>query len=150
MGRHRSKTQPPHKRYVIEDGNSVIAQVLRDWRLKEILIHRADYVCLTDYRSLNNDQVVYVANGRSQRRVQGHDFRSSADEGDVVVNKIFREAKEFLQSRVAKHSRKLVKHLIGKQEHMIAFDEAGQQFAGKTGRLIISPNENGVVENYLH
>jgi hypothetical protein len=150
MRRRKSRTQPFHKRYVIEDANFVLAQVLSDGFFEKILIVRADYVCLADYRGLNNDQVIYVANGRGQQRVQGYDFRRSPKEGDIVVNKIFREAEKFLQAGVAKNSRELVKHFVGKQQHVPAFNEAGQQVAGKTMRAFIGPDEDSVVENYLH
>ena len=90
----------------------MVTQVLSDGFFKEILILRADYFRLSDYRGLNNNHVIYVPNGGSLQRVQGYDFRRSAKGGDIVVNKIFREAKEFLQSAVAKHSRKFVEHLV--------------------------------------
>jgi len=128
----------------------MIAQVSSHRFFEEILIVRADDVCLADYRGLDNDYVVYVANGRCPQGVKGYDFRRSAKEGDIVVNKIFGEAKEFLQTGVTKHRRKLVKHLVRKQQHMFALDNAGQQLAAKTVRVFMGPNENGGVENDLH
>ncbi len=90
----------------------MIAQVLSDGFFEEIFIVRADNVCFADYRGLDNDHVVYVANGRCQQVVKSYDFRRLAKEGNVVVNKIFGQAKEYLQTRVTKHLRKLVKHLV--------------------------------------
>ena len=90
----------------------MLLQVLGDRFFKEVLIVGAYHLRLADYRGLDNDHVIYVAKGRSQQRVQGYDFRSSAKEGNIVVNEIVRQAKEFLQSGVTKHSRKLVKHLV--------------------------------------
>ena len=100
-----------HERDVVEDGNSIMAQVLSDRVLEEIRIVRADDVCLAHYRGLDNDHVVYVANGRSQQRIKDYDFRGSAKEGDIIVNKFVGEAKKFLQTGVTKHRRKLMKHL---------------------------------------
>jgi hypothetical protein len=61
----------------------------------------AEYVGLTDYCRLHNDNIVYVANGGSNKRVQGNDFRGTAKEISVFENKLLRQAVKGLQSGIA-------------------------------------------------
>ena len=68
----------------------MIAQVLSDRFFEEILILRADDVCLADYCGLDNDHVVYVADRYSQQGVKGYDFRRSAKGSDIVVKQDLR------------------------------------------------------------
>lgn len=69
---------------------------------------RAKYVGLAEYCSLNHDHVIDVANWGCQQRVQRYNFRRPPQDGEIIENKLFSKAKEFLQPRVTKYSGKLV------------------------------------------
>ena len=63
---------------------------------------------------------------------------------------MFSQLIEGLKTRIAEHSRKFVKHLVGKQEGVFAVNDADEQFAGKTLRVLVGSHQNGGVENDLH
>jgi hypothetical protein len=64
-----------NQRDVVENGNSQLAQVFPGEVLEEITVLRAQYVCLTDDGRLHNDNVVHIADGRTDERIQFHELR---------------------------------------------------------------------------
>ena len=81
-----------NQRDIIKDPDSHLSQVFAGGFREEVVILSAEYVGLADYCRLHNDNVVYVANGGSNKRVQGNDFRGTAKEISVFENKLLRQA----------------------------------------------------------
>ena len=87
-----------NQRDVVKDPDSHLSQVFAGRFREEVVILRAEYVRLADYCRLHNHNIVYVANGGSDKWVQGNDFRGTAKEINAFENKLLWQIVKRLQS----------------------------------------------------
>ena len=83
---------------VVENGNSQAYSDIpwRGPRRNHCPSCTTQYVCLTDYGRLHNDNVVHITDGRSDERIQFHKFRGLVEEIEVVENKVLGQVIERL------------------------------------------------------
>ena len=115
--------------------------------LEEIPVLRAKNISFANDRCLHDDSVIHIANRREQKGIWIYDLSGLAQEADVIVDTLLRQAVERQHTRIAKDFGQFVDYLVGEQQNVIGLDDSKQQIAGKPFGASVSSNEDRGVED---
>ena len=107
-----------------------------------MLVQRAKEFGLAADRGLKNMNVLEIANGRSQRLVNLHDFGRSGKEPNELGDFCFGQAEPFEQAGVVKNPLHFFQYRSGENQPMTAIEKFEEERSCRARCPAIGPNKN--------